>query len=1054
MKSLAVPLRRPIGTGALYAALLLLGLAALNDLPLALNPDLEYPEMSATIAWEGASPEQVEALVTSRIEGEAQQLPGAREVSSMSGRGFGQVNVAFERGTRMDRAEILFRERLTMIREELPKGVSPPTIERTLPPEMQQGSFLILQLAGPRTPEALKTILDEQVKPRALAVPGVAGVEVYGGADREIRVDLKPEAIERGDVDVPRVVAALERAGARTNAGSRVFCAHRLPVVIERPEVTAAELGAQIVGGTATAPLRLDHVASVQDTWARPRSLSRLNGRPSVALVLEREAGTNLIRVAEQSRELIEEIRATLPAELTLRIVHDASESIRKELDVLGRRAAFSILCIFLVMVVAERRLRAPVVVLASVLFSAVITFLLFRAAGLGINLITMSGLALAFGMSVDNSIVLLETVSQRTRGRKSLLRTLAASREVMFPLIAATGTTAVVLTPFLYMTGNLRDLYLPFVLAICLSLTASLGVALTLTPLLSRWALAPRRARRSATGGRRETALPVAADAAAATPPAAPRPSLVNRFYEPVLAWTMHRAPLFIALCALIFAGSVWVFVEKVPRGSIFGGGRDTTVRVYLGFPPGTDIERTNEAVLMFENAVLDDPFYKKKFITRVESMVREIQGGIVVRFPAAVNGTTIPGAVKDKLVAIAATMSGCSVSVSGEGPGFSTGNADVSAFYTLTLRGPDYPRLGELAEDVGRRLARNGRVRDIRTNASSWISDDAVELNLVPDRERMSELGISMRDLVDVLQPSISGQLARRKLRGTAGEIDGRVAMAGGESTSPAELASVISRGSGGAPVRLGELMSVGEKPVQTEIRRNRQQYMRMVTFDYRGPSRVGNTFVQSFLDGTQFPPGYTIEEGAGVFLTRKEETQILVGIAAALVLIYMVSAALFESLLLPFTAILTVPLSFVGIALTFWAIDMKFDRTAYVGLILLAGVSVNNALLLVHRAGTLLRRSGDGHAAALRAAGERFKPILMTTATSVAGLVPLAWGSEPGAAESWKTLAISAGAGLVASAFFSLTFLPCLFFLMTGRSDMPAALPVTQPAGKGVS
>jgi HAE1 family hydrophobic/amphiphilic exporter-1 len=230
-----------------------------------------------------------------------------------------------------------------------------------------------------------------------------------------------------------------------------------------------------------------------------------------------------------------------------------------------------------------------------------------------------------------------------------------------------------------------------------------------------------------------------------------------------------------------------------------------------------------------------------------------------------------------------------------------------------------------------------------------------------------------------------------------------------------------------------------------VQREIQRRNQEYERMISFEFRGPGRVGNRYLKSFLEGTEVPPGYTLEESRGVFLTSREEQQIYLALLLALLLIFMVSAALFESLVLPFVAILSVPLSFVGVALAFWLADESFDRTAYIGLILLAGIAINNALLLVHRAGALHRKTRRVMESARRAAVERFRPILLTTVTSVAGLAPLIWGVDPEGAASWRTLAIAATAGLLTSAVCTLLVVPPLFSLFVGRGRTPAALPV---------
>jgi HAE1 family hydrophobic/amphiphilic exporter-1 len=1002
-----------VGTAAAYAGLLFLGLAALPGLPLGLAPDLEYPRLSVTWAWPNASPETVEALVTSRIEAAAARLRGAREISSNSGPGWGWVDVSFERGTDMGLSEVVLREALSALRDELPRDLPPPVIDRTVPEEMDPGAFFAVQVTGDRTPEALRALLDDTILPRLAGVAGVSGTSAWGGGRAEIRVDLDRGAVERGLVTPEQAADALGRVGAGRSLGTWRRDGARLPVTLTRPDPSASSLRERTLERDGV-PLTLADVAHVTEGWEAPRTLARLDGRPSVQGVLEREAGTNVMRVAADARAALADLERTLPSDVSVRVIHDESESIGEEILTLTRRAAASLALIFLVVVVARRSVRQPLAILSTVLFSAVATFLLFRFAGLGINLVTLSGIALAFGMAVDNSIVLLENVALRAPGLRPV-RMLAATREVLFPLLAATTTTAVVMVPFLNLSGELRDYYLPFVLAVVLSLVASLVVALTLTPLLARWALA---------GGKRGSAT--------ATRPPSHR---LRDAFDRVIRTLLARPLLPVIPSVLLLGASLWVFENKIARGSIFDPRADTTVAVSIGLPPGAEIARTDALLRTFEDVVLTHEFFREGWIEQVDALASEDRGSVRVKFHPAVARTAAPAVLKEELTLRAATVSGAEISVVGQGPGFSRGRSNVSPSYQLRLRGPDYLRLGELAESLAQTLGRNPRIRDVDTNGAGLFVEEARELALVPDRTRLSELGLTMRQFVTAVAPALSSDLAARELTGSAGEVIGRVGFADGEALDATGLMEMLVWTPDGAAVPVAELARLEDRAVPGEIRRRDQRYERTVTFEYRGPSRVGDRFVKSLVENTQLPPGYSLEDGLGVFLTSAQEHEIGSAVALSLVLVAMVSAALFESLRLPFVALLSVPLSFAGIPFTFWATGESFDRTAYVGLILLSGIAVNNALLLVHRAGRLLRSTGDSWEAARRAAVERAAPILLTTATSVAGLIPLILdrGATSG---TWRSLALSATAGLTASAVFTLLVIPCLFVLLTRR------------------
>lgn len=1025
MKALALPLARPIATFAVYAGILLLGAAALQELPLSLAPDVERPLLQVQLRWPNASPEAMEALVTSPVEAECERLAHVHEVSSVSARGWASVEVQYDRGTAMDRAEVFLRERLGALRDALPPDVEPPEIEMASANELDREVFLFVRAGGPYTAEALRDLLEDRVLPRLLSVPGVAGGRVFGGGQTELRVDLSPDAYGRGLADPGAVVAAMSRLGALSSLGAVREGGERLPVLLRGDEALSGNLAASAIDRDGTRERRVSDVARVIDGSAEPTRIARVNGKPAVGLVLEREPGTNLLRVAAAARGALADLSSQLDDRISLDILYDQSERIREELASLGRRMAVSVLGIFILLALAERRVRAPVVVLASVLFATLITFLLFRVAGLGMNLVTLSGLALAFGLAVDSSIVLLQNIALRLRGGSDPLRTLAATREVLLPLFAGTLTTAVVMIPFLHLSGDLRAYYLPFVASICLSLLASLVVALSLTPLLSRWAMA--RVERSSSRRGPTFWARLAGWPRRSTPP-------VRDLYLRALSPTLRRPWLAPAAAVLLFIGSIWIFRTQVTRGSLWPSAGETQLAVSATLPEGAETERTDALLARFERRALESPFFAKGYIEQVELLVQRNRGSLSVRFAPAVALTTVPAALQEEMQVLAAALAGAEIDVSGTGPGFSSSRAQVTPAYQLTLRGPDYRRLAEVAEDLGRRLEREPRVREIDTNASGIFADDASELWLSPDREALARAGLSMAQLVSWVQPAVAGDLAQVQLRGPRGDLPARLRLGDGDALeAPALLATPIPT-SAGVTTTLDHFLSVQERAAPSEIRRARQEYTRQISFDYRGPAAVGNRFVRAFVENSAVPAGYTLEEGLGLFLTPREERDLRLALVLALLLVYMVSAALFESFRWPFVALAAVPLAFTGVAVLFWASGETFDRTAYVGLILLVGVAINHSLLWVHRAAWLFRRHRDATLAALTAARERFRPIVLTSLTSATGLLPLALGRDSGAADSWRALALSATAGLLSSAAITLTVIPSLFVLFT--------------------
>jgi len=1042
MRALAIPLSRPIATTATYIGLLCLSLVAARDLPLGLAPDVDLPSLTVSLVWPSASPLEMEALVTARVEAEVHELAGVEEVRSTSGSARSTIDVSFERGTDMDLTEVFLRERLAALREELPRDLRPPEITRTVPRGMEGGDFLVLQASGPYTAEALRELIEDLLLPGLLSIDGVAGAEAYGGSAEEIRIDVDRDALARGLVTTAALDRTLGAIGQDETIGRITGEGATMAAVLERPAATPEVLRRSIVSGGSLRPVRLADVATVTSGLAEPTRRSRIDGQPSVQIVVAREPGSNVVRVARGVLARVDEMKPRLPRGVEIDTVYDQSERVRTELRVLVERSLLGIVAIFGVMVLFHRRWRSPLVVLVSALFAGLGTFLLFRVFRIGVNLVTLSGLALALGMAVDNAIVILDNVRRRwprgnTAPSRRILRTLAATREVLAPLVASTLATAVVLVPFLYLSGDLREYYLPFAFALIASLTASIATAVTLTPLLARWAFGERRLLAAPRGAFARRLSRAACVSRAATSAFLDR--MVGRPLVPIL------------VAALLFAGSVYVFATQISRGSVFPSDPDTSLRVFVEFPPGGEITQVDELLQRFERIALGHEFYERKYIDQVVTHVRELSGAVIVRFHPGVARTSVPEILRDDMTLAAASVSGVSISVTGRGPGYSSGSTNVSPSYQLTLRGPSYPTLVRLAEDLGARLAKSPRVANVDLNLSGSFLPGATELVARPNRERMNDLGISMAELVGVLQPAIASELAAREVEGPEGTIDARVRTAGADALSPVGLEASLFRPAGRPPVAFGHIVDIEERPVQSAITRADQQYEKRIGYEYKGPRKAGDRFLESLVEHLALPAGYSLDETFGSYLSKEDQRGIYLALALAFVLVYLVSAALFESLLLPFVAILSVPLGLVGIAAVFWAMDEPFDRTAYIGLILLVGIAINNGLILVHRMGELYGRTRDAARAAKSAVRERARPIVMTTATSVAGALPLVWNVDPNAVAGWRALALASIGGLVTSTLFALTVTPALFVLFRSTGQVVSTMPTTLPRGE---
>ncbi|MFQ5751736.1 MAG: efflux RND transporter permease subunit, partial [bacterium] len=487
MNLITLAINRPTAVAMVALAVFFTGLVALSRLPLDLTPDVSFPKLSVVTNWPDTSPETIEAFVTSPIEAAANTVANIKKVDSISEEGRSRVNLEFNRGTNMDFAALELSEKISILREALPYGVLPPRIQKYVPQEFQTGRFLSYHLTGNLTLPEIRRFAIEHLRGPLLAIEGVADVQVLGGQDEEIQIEIDANKLRAYNLSEQKVTAVLRDLNTRLAAGKIYQGTFKYDLIIDDPLTDARDIEKMILAANNGSIVRIRDIATVSSGYEESRRLIRIDGNPAIVLNIEKEVGTNTIKVADRIFTRLTKLQKSFPASLRLIKEKDQSEKIRKELANLGSRAAFCIAVIFLVLLLFLRNWWSPVIILATIFFSVLLTINLFYFMDIGLNLLTLAGLALGFGMMVDNSIVVLDNIHRhRQRGVALLDAARQGTREVALPIVASTLTTVAAFIPFLYLTGELRVYYFPFALAVGLSLLASLLVAFTFTPSLA----------------------------------------------------------------------------------------------------------------------------------------------------------------------------------------------------------------------------------------------------------------------------------------------------------------------------------------------------------------------------------------------------------------------------------------------------------------------------------------------------------------------------------------------------------------------------------------
>ena len=1017
-------IRRPIATAAIYVALMALGAYSFRLIPVELLPDVDYPQLTVSANWAGASPETMEAFVTAQLEGAAQQVGGVRKITSTSSanaRGTGSsatVDIEFERDARMDFARLALSERINALRDELPPGVV-PSVQPYTPPEFAEEDqrFLSYMMRGSYTEARLAQIAEEEVRPAIESVDGVSGVVVFGSREREVAIELDRDRLEALGLRPAQVTARIAELSEIRAPGSLVLEGRQYSLAVRTRVESVSELETLVVDQRPEGPILLRDIGTVRERIADPTSYFRINGQPTIFIEVRRETGTNAVGVAGEVKQVVERLAERMPPTVALELDADESREIGKQLTDLRLRAVAAAVVIFLVLMLFVRSLGAVLIVFATIGFSTLIAINLLFLGGFSLNVLTLAGLAWGFGLIVDNGIVVLENVERHSAaGEPPAEAARRGARQVALPVVAATATTAIVLVPFLFMQGDLRLYYLPLGFAVGFSIFASLFVAFTFVPTMTSRLYARRETR--------PEAHDVRADHGAAW---------YIKSYRNVLDVSLDHPFVVTLVCAAALGGSWYLFDTHVTRGTVWSGlwGQQTYISVNIQFPRGAGLERTDELTRSFEARIASMPE-----VERYETQVMPQFANIRITFPDELETTQIPVAIKEQMVAYSYQFTGAEVRVYGFGPSFYGGGGSPPN-YRLKVLGYNYLAVQQIAEQLAGRLERFSRIEDVDPNASNrWYErDKEFEYFLDVNRQALGAYTLSVEDLLRYVEANVPGEgggISRLRVGGE--ELNYSVKLAGYDDFDLLGLQDLRVPTENGE-VRLADVASVERRDVLSRILREDQQYQRTIAWEFRGPRKLGDLVRDVVLDATELPPGYKIEEDDTFRWSVEEATQVYLALGFAILLIYMVTAALFESLAAPFVVLLTLPLALIGVFLIFFFTGGAFSRTAYIGTIMMAGIVVNNAILIVYHIGELRERL-PSREAILQGTLERVRPILMTTFTTVFGLLPLVLFAQSTDENIWNSLALATIGGLISSTLFVLVAIPVAYRYLVVR------------------
>ncbi len=1011
----------PVGTITISLGICVVGLALGTNLAVDLLPKIVYPQVRASVTYPGVDPEVMEQTVTKPLETRLATTENAILITSESSEGRSGVDVHFSYGTNVDFALRDASTKLDQARGALPRDVDPPVIFKFDPSQIPVLQFAV---SSPTRDEAwLKRWCEDALAKQLLTVEGVASVDVAGGLDREIQVVVDPERLRSYGLTVSELLSRIQEENVDISGG-RVSSATREVLTKTKGKFrSVADIERVRIPLRSGGEVALTDIARVLDTHRDNRVYVRLNGKPAVQVAISKQPDANTVAVVDGCNRVLARLHAEgfFPPDVTSQVVEDQAFYVRAAVSGVGNAALVGGALAMVVVFLFLRSLRRTVIIGLAIPLSILGCLALMGVSGMTLNLMSLGGLALGIGMLVDNAIVMLENIDRhQRRGEDALEATHQGAAEVASAVAASTLTNLAAVVPFLLISGLAALIFRELLLTISFAILVSLLVALTLVPMLSGqlFRLKARRSRLEEVAFLRWV------------------PAVVERLeglYRRQLPWVLRHRGWVLAGAFLAFFLSLWGMGQL--GNEFLPPVDDGRVRVFLRFPPDTSVEVTNRAVKEAERLVSSLPEVKQVFAVAGGGIwgrgvnVNPAVGSMVVeltpRRQRSMSAAEWVQMAQERLKELPA-LKDAQVRVSpprirGLRTGTSTEDIEVKIF------GEDLATLERLGNDLAAQLARLPGL----VNVDSSYQRTAPELRVEVDRVRAATLGLDVGEVGRTVRTAVGGTVATR-LTEQDREFDVRVRFPRELVQSASELGSVPLFPRTGVPVRVRDVARIYESSSpQTILRENQNRLVRVTAQALPSVWSTGEATaaVRKVLAGFALPEGYTVRFGGQEETIAENRRIFLTMIGLAVFLVFAVMAVQYESFSLPLAIMGAIPLALVGVVGALALAGLPISAPVMLGMILLAGIVVNNGILLVEYI-ELRRKTGlEPVAAILEAAPLRVRPILMTVGTTVVGMLPLALNPAEGA-ELMSPLAVAVIGGLTVSTALTLFVVPSLY------------------------
>lgn len=1013
--------QRPVFVTMATLIVIILGGMALVRLPIDLLPEIELPTLTVSTTYENASPEEMERLVTQVVEEAVAAVPGVEEIVSSSAEGLSNVQVRFVWGMDLDVAANDVRDRLDRVTNRLPPDAERPQLRKFDPARFP---ILLLGVASPLDPIELTMVLDQQVQHRIERIPGVAAVDVWGGYEREIQVNIDADRLRALDLPLAHVLQTIRAANVNVPAGEieRGWEEITLRIPGEVPDLeTLGNITLMMRDG---APVRLNQVATIRDTHRDIQRIIRIDGQLGVRIAVRKQAEANTVTVARAVLAEVEQLNHDLP-QLSIVPVMNNADFIERSIDNVSRSILYGGSLAILVLLLFLRNMRSTVVIAVAIPVSVIATFALVYFAGFTLNLMTLGGLALGVGMMVDNAIVVLENIFRHRDELKQGRRDSATrgAGEVAAAIVASTITTLVIFLPLIFVEGTAGVLFRQLGLVVAFALACSLLVALSMVPMLASKVMLSREQMEAKRPGWLQRQLVDRITAAL---------NAMDRIYGSVVRKVLHW-PITTLMAAIVLVAATATLLPTI--GTEFMPPTDEgEVRVSAEMAVGTRLGVIDRQMWRVEEIVEEAVPERFAMVTSVgpstwrpsAAATGDIRLSLVPQRERQRSNEQVADDLRQRLEG---RIPGMTIRVRAP-QGMMLLNRLIGGDEGLAveIRGFDLQTLDRLTVEVRDAVEDIPGVTDVRVSREAGVP----QLLLRIDRDRAADLGLNVQQIANTLETAIAGSRAG-DYREHGYEYRILVRLEDALQQTLDDILDLTITNDRGEAVLLRNVVDIEEARGPVLIDRKDQQRLASVNINISGRD-LGSVArdIQDRLNDVPRPAGYDFTIAGSYEEQQQAFRELMVSLALSLVLVYMVMACLYESLRNPLVVMFSVPVASVGVILMLSLTNTTFNVQSFIGCIMLGGIVVNNAILIVDQADRLRRHDKFNVRDAVAEAGRRrLRPILMTTLTTMLGLAPLALGIGEGA-EAQAPLARAVIGGLGASTLITLLLIPAVYRL----------------------